>query len=304
MEEVTLGVFEVKINEQYSLKGRSFEVESPRAFVVGITGMQEYAGRYAPFAAALNEQGYSVFMFDHFGQGENAESVERQQIWPKYAWDMTIKALHRKVTECSFGGIPVYLFAHSMGSFVLQAYLEHYPETADKFVIMGTNGPARGTYALANLLAMLTTNPHNRDKKSKFIHKMAMGGYLKKVVNPKTPVDWLSYDEDNVKAYLADPYCGHPNTCGMYREFMRGLNELYSKSRLRRISERESILIVAGVDDPVGNYGKGPKALGAMYRRLGVRDVRVKLYPDMRHEILHESGNEHVVEDIINYLNE
>ena len=94
-----MAIFEVPINEQYTLKGYNWPVDSPKAFIVAITGMDEYAERYDDFCKILNEHGYSVFFFDHFGQGRNAESAEKQEIWPKNAWDMTLKALHRKVTE-------------------------------------------------------------------------------------------------------------------------------------------------------------------------------------------------------------
>ena len=102
-------------------------------------------------------------------------------------------------------------------SFVTQRYVQLHSDTIDKAVIMGSNGPDFA-FKAGNILAKLTVNKHNWDKKAKLFNAMAFGTYAKSVKHPKTKVDstlseeekrfnervkelaWLSYDEENVKA--------------------------------------------------------------------------------------------------------
>jgi alpha-beta hydrolase superfamily lysophospholipase len=62
------------------------------------------------------------------------------------------------------------------------------------------------------------------------------------------------------------------------------------------------ILLISGENDPVGNYGGGVREVARSLQRAGVKNVCLKLYPDMRHEILNELGKETVWEDILRYL--
>lgn len=293
-----MSVFTVKINEKHSLKGNDYVIENPKALLLVFTGMQEYSSRYATFAKELNEKGYSVYVLDHFGQGENAEKIEHQQRWPKDAWKMELVALNNKVKELREKNLPVYIMGHSMGSFYMQSYLEHYPNTVDKMIIMSSNGPGQ-PYGLAKFLSHVTTTKGNWDKPSKFINSLTVGGY--KVKGQKTKLDWLSYNEENVKKYMDDPYCGHPNTCGFYHEFLKGMATLYKKDNLNKISKDEHLLLLVGSEDPVGGK-KGGTKLYQMYKDLGVKDVTLKIYPEMRHEILNELKRDDVVNDIVEFL--
>ena len=187
-----MGLFEVKINENYSLKGTEFKVEGNKANLLVITGMQEYSGRYEYFAKELNKDGISVYVLDHFGQGTNAATVDDLQKWPLDAWKMTIDALNIKILELKEEGKPVYLMGHSMGSFAVQSYLEMYPNGADKHIIMGSNGPAKGLYSLAYFIANLTVTKKKWDKPSKLLTNLSLGGYTKAVKNRRTDLDWLS----------------------------------------------------------------------------------------------------------------
>lgn len=296
--------FEVRVDEETILKGKDFSIENPKAYLVGITGMNEHSGRYERFAHELNEESISVFWFDHFGQGENAESIERQEIWPKDAWKKMLKALNLKVTELKEKGLPVYLMGHSMGSFAMQSYLETYPNTVDRIVIMGTNGPnGKLSFVMGNLLSKITTNDKNWEKEDKLIASLSVGAYTKAVKNRRTDLDWLAYNNQDVDDYIKDPYCGHFNTHSFFRGFMSGLASLYKKKNLKKISKDEHILLVAGKEDPVGANGKGPQKLFDLYKRLGVKDVSIKLYDKMRHEILNEVDRDIVVKDIKEFLN-
>jgi alpha-beta hydrolase superfamily lysophospholipase len=296
-----MSIFEVKINDQHSLKGNDYRIENPKANLLVFTGMDEYSARYARFAGDMNKLGYSVSVLDHFGQGENAKSVDEQEQWPKGAWDMELIALKNKVDELKKEGKPVYLMGHSMGSFFMQSYLEHYPNTIEKIIIMGSNGPG-SPLGLARFLARITTTNHSWNKTSHFIQKMALGPYTKAIKNAKTPLDWLSYNEENVKKYIADPYCGHSNTKGFYVGFTAGMATLYQTKFKKQISKDEHIYLVSGADDPVGNCSKGVKALYQMYQDLGVKDVTLKIYPQMRHEVLNEDKRDEVIHDLDVFL--
>lgn len=294
--------FAVKLPDERELFGASYPIEKPQKHMVIQTGMQEKATRYEKFALFLNELGFDVFVLDAFGQGFNAEKEEDLQKWPENAFADNVLALNIKVEELKKDGLPVYLMGHSMGSFMVQAYLERFPNSVEKAIIMGSNGPDKALYDMAYSLAYVAVNKSNWDDPNKFISNLAMGGYAKAIENAKTELDWLSYNEENVQAYIADPYCGHPNTGGFWREFLKGMKALYRKENLAKISKDEHILIVSGADDPVGKMGKGPKALEKMYKDLGVADVTLHIYDHMRHEILNEKDNQKVLDDIKEFL--
>lgn len=64
MEEIN---FKNRFNDV--LFGTSWEIESPKAIVVIVTGMAEHSRRYDDFAKFLNSNYYSVYCIDHYGQG-------------------------------------------------------------------------------------------------------------------------------------------------------------------------------------------------------------------------------------------
>ena len=290
--------FSVKVGN-WVQKGNCWKAEPATSNLVFMTGMQEHSERYDHLARYLNDFGISVYVLDAVGQGLNAPRPEYQQKWFKGAFDTNVSAAHQKVMELKEETkLPTFIMGHSMGSFMTQRYLELFPDSADKVVIWSSNGPRRMKMACAYMLASILTNKRNWDKPSKFISNASFGPYARTVKNRKTDVDWLSYDEENVKDYIADPYCGAENTHGFWKEFLRGMNELYKKKNLKKVSKNEKILIVAGEEDPVGEMGKGPRRLKEMYEKLGVSNVTIFMFPHMRHEI-HNETEKHLVYKVL-----
>ena len=290
--------FSVKVGN-WVQKGNCWKAEPATSNLVFMTGMQEHSERYDHLARYLNNFGISVYVLDAVGQGLNAPRPEDQQKWFKGAFDTNVSAAHQKVMELKEETkLPTFIMGHSMGSFMTQRYLELFPDSADKVVIWSSNGPRRMKMACAYMLASILTNKRNWDKPSKFISNASFGPYARTVKNRKTDVDWLSYDEENVKDYIADPYCGAENTHGFWKEFLRGMNELYKKKNLKKVSKNEKILIVAGEEDPVGEMGKGPRRLKEMYEKLGVSNVTIFMFPHMRHEI-HNETEKHLVYKVL-----
>ena len=61
------------------------------------------------------------------------------------------------------------------------------------------------------------------------------------------------------------------------------------------------MFFIAGKEDPCGEYGEGViKAMEHM-KSQGFKNVDIKLYDNMRHEILNESNWEEVASDIMNF---
>ena len=54
--------------------------------------------------------------------------------------------------------------------------------------------------------------------------------------------------------------------------------------------------------DPVGDCGKGVRKAAQSFRKAGVRDVTLKLYPEARHEILNDFCRDQVQGDILAWL--
>ena len=90
---------------------------------------------------------------------------------------------------------------------------------------------------------------------------------------------------------------------GYVRVSTKEQNEQRQMIALREFGLKdEQIFIIAGEEDPVGQFGKGPTWLCAAYQKLGVRNVTVKLYPHMRHEITNETERGTVFVDIRDFV--
>lgn len=286
-----------------TLFGFSWETEKPEAVVVIATGMEEASYRYDDFAKFLNKNGYNVYCVDHYGQGESVVDESQLGIVPRSFFSKCVRVLDDVAKKYAIKDKPLIIFGHSMGSFMVQDFIQRYNKRPTKAVIMGTNGPnAKVLFSMGYPLARLVAKLRGENRKAKFLAGMAVGAYAKSVKNRKTPLDWLSYNEENVQKYIADPKCGYGSSNGFYRELLKGNHRLYKKKFLEKINKELPILVIAGKDDPVGAYGKGPTSLVNLYHKLGVKNAELKLYDHMRHEILNEDDKLKVYNDILEFI--
>ena len=183
---------------------------------------------------------------------------------------------------------------HSMGSFVARSYLIRYPGTVKAAIIMGTGWQGglkiSAGIAIANLIAR-----KGADKTSNMVTKLAFGPYLKPFKPIRTELDWLSVDTDNVDAYIADPLCGAPPTVGLFREMLKGIRFNQRFGNLDKMDHHTPVLLISGEKDPVGDLSAGVRQTYAEFKRSGVGDCTMKLYPGLRHEILNEKAMQQTV---------
>ena len=142
------------------------------------------------------------------------------------------------------------------------------------------------------------------DQISPLVQKLAFGTYNKVFAPNRTAFDWLSVNEENVDAYITDPLCGGAATIGLFREMLGGIRFICRAENVKRMNLNTPILFISGEMDPVGDLGKGVRAAYESFRKAGVRDVSLKLYPELRHEILCETERVSIYQDVYQWLAE
>ena len=210
----------------------------------------------------------------------------------------------RNLAGRQFPGVPYFLLGHSMGSFLARTYLIRYPGTVDGAIVMGTGQMSPALLAGGRLVAAREAKRVGEDHPSPVVESLAFGAYNKRFAPNRTAFDWLSVSRDNVDAYLADPLCGESPTIGLFREMLGGMAFIAKPEQLRRMNANTPVLFVSGSMDMVGDCGKGVYRAFRSFQRAGVRDVSMKLYPGLRHEILNESCREVVFEDLYQWMAE
>lgn len=279
---------------------------SVRGIVQIVHGMAEYVGRYDEFARYLAAQGFVVCGHDHIGHGKSAPRPEDRGHMPADGGaDVLVEDVHqlRSIVAARYArNVPYYLFGHSMGSFVARVYLTRHAAGLSGAVICGTGNRARVVSKAGNLLARATARRKGERTRSELLHSLADGSYSKAVKDARTPFDWLSADEANVDAFIADEDCGFTFTAGGYATLTSLVADAARGDLAARIPHDLPLLYIAGEGDPVGDNGKGVWSAATLARAAGVADVQVIVYPGMRHEILNEAGRDRVFSDVLSWL--
>ena len=222
------------VNEGDVLKGFSWASNGKaKGNVVIFEGMEEHVSRYDEFAKFLNENNYNVYALDTYGQGENVSpDLSDAGIWPVNGFAKMVCAHHEMVNEARKNGLPTYIFSHSMGSYMGQDYIQRFSGDVEKVVLCGAGSynPAVGP---GKVVAAIVTTKKNRNQKAKLLNNLMFGSFNKKIKNPRTAFDWLSYNQENVDKYINDPLCGFGPTNGFCLEFCKGMAPLFKKSEQR-----------------------------------------------------------------------
>lgn len=167
---------------------------------------------------------------------------------------------------------------------------------------MGTGVQPEGTLLFAKSLAHLIGFARGWRYRSRMLNNLALGSYNKKFEPARTRNDWLTKDEKIVDAYNANPWNNFKFTTNAYYNLFLGLKYAQDRKNIRKIPRDLPIFILSGGSDPVGNFGQGPEKLRDIYQEEGLTNVRMKLYPGDRHEILNELDHEKVDQDILAFL--
>ncbi len=272
--------------------------EKPKAIIQIVHGMSEHKERYYPFMHFLSQNGYMVIIHDHRGHGASVENPN--DLGDFYTTD--IKGIVGDMLQVSkyakdlYPDLPLYIFAHSMGTLVTRCFLKKYDDLVDKVVLCGA--PTRNYLADFGIVLAKIRNSYHQGPDD-FLNNLAMGPYNKKF---NAPYLWLSKSEANIRSYKEDNLCGFVFKTNGFVNLFTLLKESFCSDYLM-LNPNLKIFLIGGSDDPVIGGENKFKDLENFLVKRGYKDVIAKLYPTLRHEILNEEENEIVYNDVLLFFN-
>ena len=283
--------------------------DKPRGVIQLVHGLGCHSGRYRYMAQKLCEAGFLVCANDHIGHGKTAQ--HSNTFGRTYGdWHIFPEDEHRlrQAVAQRYPQLPFGMFGHSMGSMIARAYAAMYPED-------GLRALALGGVCQQNPGAdILLTKPEIPELMAQgFGHDMELGGQyfsiLMEQANVRFPDEdasaWLCCDPAVREEYAADPLNNHT---GSALELLHAFLELYRGTtdprNDARIPRDLPLLLMAGDQDPCGNYGEGLYNAANSLRNTGHR-TRCIAFSGHRHEIHnHPAIRDRVIGELAGFFRE
>jgi alpha-beta hydrolase superfamily lysophospholipase len=259
---------------------------SPAGVVQLTHGMGEHVRRYGELAAVLNARGLVVYGQDHRGHGATAGSPENYGVLGPDGWTELVADIGRltDVIRADHPDLPLVLLGHSMGSFAVQQYLVDNSDRVSAAVLSGT--------AAIDLLEPAL----NLDE------PMDLAVFNAAFAPARTDYDWLSRDDAQVDAYVADPRCGFGVDGPSGKAMFIGARRPADPAELAKVRSDLPLYIAVGDADPVNGGLALLNPLVERYQAAGLADITVHVYPGARHEIFNETNRDEVSSDLVGWI--
>ena len=264
-------------------------------------GMAEHKERYFDFMRFLASNGYACVINDHRGHGKSIKDDNDLGYFYTDNIDYIVDDLHEVTLyiKNKFKEKKIYLFSHSMGTLVSRCYIEKYDFELEKLILCGT--PTYNPFTpVAIGLAYLCKAFGLGKKRNKFLNTLTFGNYNK---GYKDENSWLSKSTNNICSYNDDELCGFIFTTNGFINLYKLMRQAFRKNDYQVKNKNLDILLIAGSDDPVIQNEKKFIELKEFLKDIGYKNIKSKLYKNLRHEILNEKEKSEVYNDVLNFIN-
>ena len=264
-------------------------------------GMGEHVGRYKALAHFFAGQGIAVYAANHRGHGEEAVlpgHFSDNDGWQKVVDDLA--AVVRFARQQNHR--QVVLVGHSMGSFVARHLAIDYGHLLSALILSGSGCKPPWLCRMGRLVADSQRLLRGKRHPSKLIDWMSFIQFNGTVKDAKTPYDWMTRDDEQIRQFIDDPLTGFLCTTQFWHDLMDGLIYVNTAANVEKMPKDLPVYIVSGDQDPVGDMGKGLVALQSLLQKCGLSKVDLKLYEGARHEVFNEINAEAVYQDCYHWI--
>ncbi|WP_297282028.1 alpha/beta hydrolase [uncultured Anaerococcus sp.] len=244
-------------------------MDNSKAVIVIVHGLAEHSGRYDYLANKLHESSISTYRFDHRGHGKSDGERGYYSDFNEIV-DDTYTVVKKAIDENP--NLPVFVLGHSMGGYAVSLFAAKYNDL--------------------KLAGIITSGAVTSDEAESFRNIPTDLDPLYKINNTLGP--GVCSVTEVVENYEKDPLNLKKYSAGLVYALLDGLE--WYKDKAKNISY--SALLMHGYDDGLVSYKDTLKNFNA----ISSKDLSLKLYKNLYHEILNEWKKDEVIADIINWI--
>lgn len=275
------------------------EPQHPRAVVQLVHGMCEYKERYLPLIDALCEAGFACIIHDHRGHGKSVRTKSDLG----YFYHGGAQALLQDVdfltdyAQKLYPSLPVFQFAHSMGSLAARACIRRDDNRIDGLILCGS--PSKNPMAgIGSIILRLLSLVRGERARSRFADLLFSDTFNRRF-RSEGPNAWICSDRNVVQQYNSDPLCGYGFTLNGYLALLSLMRQAYDPHGWAMKNPSLPIRFISGADDPCRIDEAHFCRTVDFLRARGYLSVTSRVFAGMRHEIHNEPGRDQVYADIL-----
>lgn len=274
----------------------------PRGVVQLIHGFGEHSRRYAHMIAAFQEAGYVVYADDHLAHGKTAQVGNTwgnpgDKGFTSYIEDE--ETLYN-IARDDYPNLPYYVFGHSWGSMIARALAEEVGDAIDGLMLCGL---VQQMESCEKMIASNDTTLEDLIESGKgeesdlAVLGMLFDGMVDRFESPATPNDWIACNPEIVQDHALDPLNSKVANNQLIFDFLELYKHITRPEWYENMPKELPIYVMAGDQDPCGNYGEGPYNLCNKLYKAGNESVTVHVYQGLRHEVHNELESRELVEE-------
>ncbi len=252
--------------------------EKPKAVIGLVHGLGEHTGRYEHVAKVMTDAGYALVGFDLRGHGRTGGARGH---FPSL--DAVMQDIHQlfQFLMQRYLGLPQFLYGHSLGGLLSLRYALQYGSGLKGVVV--TDSGLRS--ALQEQKAKITM--------AKILGSLVPAMTVPSGLDPAT----ISRDPDVVKKYVNDPLVHDKTSLGLGKSSLSAIDFCFAHAR----EFVPPLLIMHGKADKL-TYASGSEDFAKLASETN-KDVTLKLWDGLYHEIHNEPEKAEVFKFMIEWLN-
>ena len=261
----------------FRIQGWEPDHGSPKALVALVHGLGEHVGRYAHVAQAFTDAGYALVGFDLRGHGKSGGARGH---FPSL--DVLMQDIRQffKYLVTKYPEIPHFLYGHSLGGLLSLTYAIQFSNGLKGVMVTGS--------ALRSPL---------QEQKVKITMAKLLGTIAPTVTIPSgLEAAAISRDPEVVRIYTSDPLVHDKTSMGLGKTAINAVDLCFTRAK----DFVPPLLIMHGKADRI-TYPSGSEDFTSLAREKN-RDVTLKLWDGMYHEIHNEPEKAEVFRYMIEWL--
>lgn len=276
-------------------------VDEPKAVAVILHDLISHGERYCDLTKSLNENNIDVLIPDIVGFGMSKQGHPGAFAMKSKGIDYVIEDIEYvfNLYDEKYGRIPHILISDGKTNVIASLYVRTF-DNIDAMVNLGcmqhfnVNSAMvaaakslvimKGYHSVSNAIINMTEAPafHGVEEANKYY--------------------WLSSIDTEIERFINDVDCGIPIAASSYLDIFAA-EKYTSKLKWLRDFPNIPILLMAGSDDIMGNYGKAAKDMMELLEETNHDFLLLKIYSNCRHDLLHDRKSDEVINDLVSWIN-